>query len=66
MSVLKNIMEHFKNRKENELEKQKRLDYIQKRVMETGIEKYKNRSKENNTRDKQYFLDSNVYGKIFK
>lgn len=45
MNVLKNIIEHFKNRKENELEKQKRLD---------------------NTRDKQYFLDSNVYGKIFK
>ena len=64
--MIKNIIIYFKNKKENELEKQKKLDYIQKRVMETGIEKYKNCTKENNTRSKQYFFDSKVYGEVLK
>ena len=64
--MLKNIVEYFKNRKKKELEEQKRLNYIQKRVMETEIKQRKNRTEENNTRGKQYFYDSNVYGKVFK
>lgn len=63
--VLNKIIKYFKSRKEKKLEEQKRLDYIQKRVMEFGTESYKNHKEENKADSKRYFFDSETYGEIF-
>ena len=64
--MLRRLIEIIKEKRERDIKNQERQEYIQKRVMETQREIYKNRESKSTTSNKKYFFDSNVYGTIFK
>ena len=66
--MLKAVINKIKSKREEKRKEHERLEYIQKRVLETGRDLHRNRSDNVENKEKsskQYFYDSEVYGKVF-